>query len=113
MGRPVVMIMSSLTKNVPGWQLTLTQPDKSLPLKRGLKPALFSPPAPVRPRLKQKQMRDARMIRIAVSGWRNCKFGARVTLLSMGPGREGRLNSPSRRADHALALTRPEWDNRC
>src|SRR5262245_18629424 len=38
-GLPVVMIMLSLTKKVSGAQLTLTQPERSLPLKRGTKPS--------------------------------------------------------------------------
>jgi hypothetical protein len=41
-GLPVVTIMLSLTKNVSGAQLTLTQPVRSRPLKRGTKPS--SPP---------------------------------------------------------------------
>src|SRR5262249_25270641 len=41
-GLPVVMIMSSLTKKVPGAQLTLTQPPRSLPLNNGLNPSSWA-----------------------------------------------------------------------
>ena len=44
-GLPVVMIMPSLTKKVLGWQLTLTQPVKSLPLNSGPKPPSALPAA--------------------------------------------------------------------
>src|SRR5262245_3353877 len=40
-GTPVVTIIPSLTKNVPGALLTFTQPARSLPLNRGTYPSSF------------------------------------------------------------------------
>ncbi len=40
-GLPVVIIISSLTKKVSGWQFTLTQPVRSLPLNIWTKPSSF------------------------------------------------------------------------
>src|SRR5206468_2933649 len=62
-GLPVVMISPSFTKNVPGAQLTFTQPVRSLPLNIGWKPTSFVSPA-------HNGATAASAIRTA-AGWRN------------------------------------------